>query len=178
MKYIGIIVIVCIIGGLVFAWIKTAPQEPAEQTATVSQVVDTTPAKTDTATDTQKTDSSKNITSKKTIKTKDGMTIEILKEGTGDAITNNKSASMLYTGTLADGTVFDSTSKRNNAPFTFTLGVGQVIKGWDEGVLGMKVGEQRKLTIPSDMAYGPSVIHGVIPGGATLTFTVELVSFK
>ncbi|MEI6022377.1 MAG: FKBP-type peptidyl-prolyl cis-trans isomerase [bacterium] len=177
MKYIGIIVIVCIIGGLVFAWIKTAPQEPAEQTATVSQVVDTTPEKTDTTTDTQKTDSSKNITNKKIIKTKDGMTIEILKEGTGEAITNGKTANMLYTGTLADGTVFDSTDKHGGKPYPFILGVGHVIKGWDEGVLGMKVGEQRKLTIPYQLAYGEND-YGPIPGKSTLIFTVELVSFE
>jgi peptidylprolyl isomerase len=84
---------------------------------------------------------------------------------------------MLYTGKLQDGTIFDSTAKRNNDPFSFILGVGQVIKGWDEGVLGMKVGEKRTLTIPYELAYGEAG-YGPIPPKATLIFDIELVSFK
>jgi FKBP-type peptidyl-prolyl cis-trans isomerase len=172
MKYIGIAVIIIIVGVLVFAWIKTAPQEEAPKAVVQEQVETNAPQAPVSAPEV------KPIIKNKTIKTKSGMQIEITQQGTGEAIINGKMASMLYTGKLQDGTVFDSTAKRNNTPFTFTLGVGQVIKGWDEGVLGMKVGEKRTLTIPSDLAYGAGGIPGVIPGGATLVFDIELVSFK
>ena len=82
-----------------------------------------------------------------------------------------------YTGWLEDGTKFDSSLDRND-PFSFTLGVGQVIKGWDEGVKGMKVGGKRKLTIPSEMGYGASGAGGVIPPNATLIFDVELLEVR
>eukprot|EP01027_Heterolobosea_sp_BB2_P023759 GEZU01035749.1.p2 GENE.GEZU01035749.1~~GEZU01035749.1.p2 ORF type:complete len:141 (+),score=39.87 GEZU01035749.1:60-482(+) len=78
-----------------------------------------------------------------------------------------------YTGTLTDGTEFDSSRKRND-PFTFTLGAGQVIKGWDQGLLGACVGEKRKLVIPAHLGYGDRGT-GRIPGGATLIFETEIV---
>ncbi len=106
------------------------------------------------------------------------MKIEITKEGTGASIVNGQNAVMLYTGKLEDGTVFDSTSNRNNDPFIFNLGAGMVIKGWDEGVLGMKVGEERTLTIPYDMAYGENGIPGVIPPKSTLIFDVVLLEIR
>lgn len=102
---------------------------------------------------------------------------EILTEGSGDQlVAPGDSISVHYTGTLEDGTKFDSSLDRGE-PFTFTIGQGQVIQGWDQGLIGMKVGEQRKLTIPSDMAYGPSG-SGPIPPNATLIFTVELISIN
>merc|ERR1712223_1006459 len=84
---------------------------------------------------------------------------------------------MHYTGKLEDGTKFDSSLDRNQ-PFTFTLGTGQVIKGWDQGLLNMFEGEKRKLSIPSDMGYGDRGSPPKIPGGATLIFEVELLKIK
>jgi FKBP-type peptidyl-prolyl cis-trans isomerase len=82
---------------------------------------------------------------------------------------------MLYTGKLADGTVFDSTENHGGKPFQFTLGQGRVIKGWDQGILGMTLGEKRKLVIPPDLAYGAAGSPPTIPANSTLTFDVELV---
>jgi FKBP-type peptidyl-prolyl cis-trans isomerase len=103
--------------------------------------------------------------------------IETLQKGEGDVAANGKNVSVHYTGTLSDGTVFDSSIPRGE-PFTFTLGAGQVIRGWDIGVFGMKVGEKRKLTIPPELGYGADGFPGVIPPNATLVFEVELVGVK
>jgi FKBP-type peptidyl-prolyl cis-trans isomerase len=94
--------------------------------------------------------------------------------GTGAEAVAGKSVTVNYTGTLTNGTVFDSSYSRNQ-PFTFTLGAGQVIKGWDEGVVGMKVGGKRKLVIPPSLGYG-SQAQGPIPANSTLIFEVQLVS--
>jgi FKBP-type peptidyl-prolyl cis-trans isomerase len=96
------------------------------------------------------------------------------KVGTGPAAVAGDKVRVHYTGTLLDGTKFDSSRDRNE-PFEFTLGQGMVIKGWDEGVAGMKKGGKRKLTIPSDMAYGKRGSPPVIPPDAPLLFDVELV---
>lgn len=96
--------------------------------------------------------------------------------GTGAEATPGSTVHVLYTGMLPDGKVFDSTSNRGNAPFSFALGAGMVIKGWDLGVAGMKEGGKRRLIIPADMAYGAGgVPQAGIPGGATLIFDVELI---
>ena len=100
--------------------------------------------------------------------------IEDTKVGTGDEAVTGKSVTVHYTGWLTDGTKFDS-SKDRGQPFTFRLGGGQVIKGWDQGVVGMKVGGVRKLTIPPSLGYGSRGAGGVIPPDATLVFEVELL---
>ena len=85
---------------------------------------------------------------------------------------------MNYTGTLEDGSIFDSSLNPGREPFTFTLGVGSVIKGWDLGVKDMKVGGKRKLTIPPELGYGDKGAGNVIPPGATLIFEVELLEVE
>jgi peptidylprolyl isomerase len=101
--------------------------------------------------------------------------IETLKQGTGDKVT--KSGDMIsvhYTGTLENGTKFDSSLDRGT-PFKFDLGAGQVIKGWDQGLIGMKVGEKRKLTIPPSLGYGDRAMGDKIPANSVLIFEVELL---
>ena len=101
--------------------------------------------------------------------------IEDLVVGDGPEATSGHRVTVHYTGWLTDGKKFDSSLDRND-PFVFALGGGQVIKGWDQGVVGMKVGGKRKLTIPPDMAYGDrDVGGGLIPAGSTLVFEVELL---
>jgi FKBP-type peptidyl-prolyl cis-trans isomerase len=103
--------------------------------------------------------------------------VEELKPGTGAEAKSGQSVSVHYTGTLTSGKKFDS-SRDHGKPFTFTLGAGQVIKGWDQGVAGMKVGGLRKLTIPPHLGYGERGFSGLIPPNATLVFEVELLGVK
>lgn len=108
------------------------------------------------------------------ITTISGLKIEELNEGEGSIAESGQTVSVHYTGWLTDGTKFDS-SKDRGQPFNFNLGAGMVIKGWDEGVAGMKIGGARKLTIPSNLGYGSRGAGGVIPPDATLIFEVELL---
>jgi FKBP-type peptidyl-prolyl cis-trans isomerase FkpA len=109
--------------------------------------------------------------------TASGLKYEDVKQGTGDVATTGKTVSVHYTGWLTNGTKFDS-SKDRGQPFEFPLGGGRVIKGWDEGVAGMKVGGVRKLTIPPNLGYGSRGAGGVIPPDATLVFEVELLGIR
>ncbi|KUK77537.1 MAG: Peptidyl-prolyl cis-trans isomerase [candidate division WS6 bacterium 34_10] len=102
--------------------------------------------------------------------------IETIEEGEGKGAEVGDEVSVHYTGTLKDGTKFDSSYDRGE-PFTFTLGIGQVIQGWDQGIVGMKVGEKRKLEIPSELGYGETG-QGSIPANAGLVFETELVSIN
>ena len=106
-----------------------------------------------------------------------GVRAEDLKVGDGALAETGTNVSVHYTGWLTDGTKFDSSVDRGE-PFKFRLGAGQVIRGWDEGVKGMRVGGKRKLTIPPDMGYGAAGAGGVIPPNATLVFDVELLDVK
>ena len=106
--------------------------------------------------------------------TESGLQYEDIVEGTGAMPQSGQRVTVHYTGTLEDGTKFDSSRDRNR-PFSFTIGVGQVIKGWDEGVASMRVGGQRNLIIPPELGYGSRGAGGVIPPDATLLFDVELL---
>jgi FKBP-type peptidyl-prolyl cis-trans isomerase len=97
--------------------------------------------------------------------------------GTGASPSTGKMVSVHYTGTLTNGTKFDSSRDRGE-PYTFPIGVGQVVKGWDEGIMSMKVGGKRKLIIPPNLGYGPMGRPPQIPGNSTLLFDVELVDAK
>ncbi len=116
-------------------------------------------------------------------KTASGLQIAEIKPGSGKGAAQGQTPGMLYRGWIYDtakgrqGKLFDSNLNRRK-PFEFVLGAGQVIKGWDEGVLGMKKGAKRVLIIPPELAYGDKGAGGVIPPGATLLFEVEVVSLK
>lgn len=109
------------------------------------------------------------------IQTGSGLQYLDITVGDGDEATTGSTVSVHYTGWLTDDTKFDS-SKDSGDPFSFRLGAGMVISGWDEGVAGMKVGGSRKLVIPPELGYGAAGAGGVIPGNATLVFEVELLA--
>ena len=106
-----------------------------------------------------------------------GMKVEILTQGTGEGAKAGDLITVNYVGTLEDGTKFDSSIDRGQ-PFAFTLGQNSVIQGWEQGLLGMKPGEKRKLTIPPELAYGEQGAGGVIPPNATLIFEVDMISIN
>jgi FKBP-type peptidyl-prolyl cis-trans isomerase len=175
MKYISIAIVIIFIGLVLGFWFKKAPQ--TENVAPVNQE-----QKVPEVTRVQKESMKEGVpvqTVKKIIKTTtiQGMKIEIIKEGSGVAIVNGQTAVVHYTGRLTDGKVFDSSVTRGT-PFEFPLGAGMVIKGWDLGVLDMKVGEKRMLTIPADLGYGARGAGAAIPPNATLIFEVELLGIK
>lgn len=116
----------------------------------------------------------KNINMDNAITTDSGLKYIDIKEGPGESPKIGQKVTVHYTGTLENGTKFDS-SRDRGTPFDFTIGVGQVIKGWDEGVATMKVGGRRQLIIPPELGYGDRGVGGVIPGNATLIFDVELL---
>ena len=107
-----------------------------------------------------------------------GLIIEDLVVGEGAEAQDYNKVVVNYTGSLEDGSVFDSSLNPGRGPFTFTLGVGSVIKGWDLGVKGMKVSGKRKLTIPPELGYGDQGAGGLIPPGATLIFEVDLLEVE
>lgn len=111
------------------------------------------------------------------ITTPSGLQYEVLVPGNGDTPEVGKLVTVHYTGWLTNGRKFDSSLDRNE-PFTFRIGAGEVIKGWDEGVMSMKVGGKRKLVIPAALGYGAAGAGGVIPPNATLVFEVILLDIR
>ena len=179
MKYISIGLVVVFIGLVVYVVIKKSPSnipvvdtnalqdDASENLPTDMLLGEQAPVQTSVPVETKKSNT----------RVVDNMTIETTKEGSGPAITNGQTAVVDYVGKLQDGTVFDA-SKNHGGTFEFKLGAGMVIKGWDEGVLGMKVGESRTLTIPPELAYGANGIPGAISPNATLVFDVTLEAIK
>lgn len=133
----------------------------------------------DSGKDKEKKTEVQQVVNTKTKTTKNMDTTQLIIEdeavGGGDEAKAGDTVTVHYRGTLTNGTVFDASRNHGDTGFTFTLGAGQVIKGWDQGVAGMKVGGKRKLTIPSNLAYGNRAVGGVIPADATLIFEVELI---
>ena len=107
-----------------------------------------------------------------------GLIIEDIELGQGSEANEYNKITVNYTGKLEDGSIFDSSLKKGRSPFTFTLGVGSVIKGWDLGVKGMKVGGKRRLTIPPELGYGDQGAGSIIPPGAKLVFEIDLLSVE
>jgi peptidylprolyl isomerase len=149
-----------------------------QQTSTQKVATSSNPLLTQSIASTANVILAQNMDSEKNMVTTDsGLQYEDLKVGDGASPQKGQTVVVHYTGTLEDGTKFDSSRDRGQ-PFSFKIGVGQVIKGWDEGVGSMKIGGERKLIIPSDLGYGSRGAGGVIPPNATLIFDVELLDIK
>ena len=174
---ISVLIVVVVIILLVFITInKKEVPEATEQPVAEEQNVDTNINMDNT----QNVEGAQNTPVAKDV---NGVKITVLKEGTGDAVAKSgDNVSMAYVGVLAaDGKIFDSNvdpKTQQVTPFDFKLGSGQVIKGWDIGVAGMKVGEQRKLEIPPELAYGERGAGASIPPNSTLIFMVQLLAIK
>ena len=147
-----------------------------QTTAIASQLTQTSPAPT-TLTENNTLIASDTMSDANVVTTPSGLKYVEVKEGTGATPQTGQTVEVHYTGTLEDGTKFDSSRDRGQ-PFDFKIGLGQVIKGWDEGLSTMKVGGQRQLIIPPELGYGARGAGGVIPPNAILHFDVELLGVK
>ncbi len=168
---IGVVIVILIIVLSVWGYKEFGKSVPAPQieNGVITEVnVNTVPTGSELL---GKNDTNK-MEAAQIIKKDSGLVIEIQKEGTGSPVKSGDIVSVDYRGMFTNGTVFDESYKRGQQ-FSFTVDGGMVIKGWDEGLLGMKVGEKRRLTVPSSLGYGPND-YGPIPGGSTLIFDIEL----
>ena len=154
-------------GGIYILSNKSAGNQPLATPDTSTTITTTEPTATTVATS----------SGKPTTMETDKLIIQDERVGTGAEAVSGKKITVNYSGTLTDGTKFDSSYDRGT-PFTFTLGAGEVIQGWDQGFAGMKVGGKRKLTIPSSLGYGAQGAGSAIPPNATLIFEVELLSVE
>ncbi|MFM7363272.1 MAG: FKBP-type peptidyl-prolyl cis-trans isomerase [Cuspidothrix sp.] len=167
--FLSVVLMLVCVGVLVFAQVgskqDTAPATQFTQTTTTIIQENNTLIASNTMSETN------------VVTTPSGLKYEEIQEGTGETPKSGQTVVVHYTGTLEDGTKFDSSRDRGQ-PFQFKIGVGQVIKGWDEGLSIMKVGGRRKLIIPSELGYGARGAGGVIPPYSTLIFDVELLGVK
>lgn len=182
-KYIAAIMLVALIfgGSLIFinqpqSNTQTQSTNPPPPPASTEATNTTPPAPQNINNNTENNNSESKKPMNETT-TASGLKKEILKEGTGAEAKAGDTVQVHYTGTLENGSKFDSSLDRGT-PFSFKLGSGMVIKGWDEGVAGMKVGEKVKLTIPSSLGYGDGGYPPVIPAKATLIFEIELLKIN
>jgi peptidylprolyl isomerase len=168
--FLSVVLMLVCVGVLVFTQISgqkdaaIGNSSPAQPTTTVTQE-NNTPIKSNT------------MSEANAVTTASGLKYIELQEGTGATPQTGQTVEVHYVGTLENGTKFDSSRDRSKA-FSFKIGTGQVIKGWDEGLSTMKVGGRRQLIIPSELGYGARGAGGVIPPNSTLIFDVELISVK
>jgi len=154
------LIIVVILAGIIYVFYLAATHKPEQS------VIENTP-----------TPSPNNNLNNSNTSMIQGMKVEILKQGTGEGAKTGDNVVVNYVGTLPDGTKFDSSVDRNQ-PFPLTLGVTSVIQGWQLGLVGMKVGEKRKLTIPPELAYGAQSPSPLIPANSTLVFEIDMLSIN
>ncbi|NES99537.1 MAG: FKBP-type peptidyl-prolyl cis-trans isomerase [Sphaerospermopsis sp. SIO1G2] len=171
--FLSVVFMVLCVAVLVLAQMGGKPD-----TAVAAKLSETEPVTTTVIEEQNTLIASNNMSEENVISTGSGLKYIELEKGSGDVTPQKgQNVTVHYTGTLEDGSKFDSSRDRKQ-PFTFKFGIGQVIKGWDEGLSTMKVGDRRKLIIPPDLGYGARGAGGVIPPNATLIFDVELLDIK
>lgn len=174
-----VIIVILVIGGLVYITINNKSENAIEENAEVAENVSEENSVENSVVEEKVAESATNNKVENT--TQNGLKITITKQGTGAVAKVGDTVAMNYTGRLTNGTVFDSNvdPKFNHVdPFIFNLGGGQVIQGWDVGIVGMKEGEKRTLEISPEMGYGERGAGASIPPNATLIFEVELLAIK
>lgn len=175
---ITVFAIIIIVIGVIF-WARSTSHQESLTTDTGSTDDSMMTKEEDTTMDTQENGAMSDDSA--AVITASGLSYTVLKQGTGAGAENGQSVSVNYTGMLTNGTVFDSNVDPKFGhvkAFTFSLGAGMVIKGWDEGVLGMKVGEKRHLVIPAELAYGARSPSPLIPANSVLEFDVEVTAIQ